>query len=172
MAGKPTTTLSWFARRRMESSTCRSWSMNDKGGKYFAGAAVHTRQYPINEDGEMVLPMNPRARPPVPGGFTESRVYGRLATRTFRAWCNIPRTPVIRNACYRYAELGGAYQDEKNECGLSGQYARFQQGSEYSLEVTWKRQLTESISLQPSFQYIKNDNGDFTALSARLYVKF
>lgn len=77
-----------------------------------------------------------------------------------------------QNACYRYAELGGAYQDEKNECGLSGQYARFQQGSEYSLEVTWKRQLTESISLQPSFQYIKNDNGDFTALSARLYVSF
>lgn len=77
-----------------------------------------------------------------------------------------------QNACYRYAELGGAYQDEKNECGLSGQYARFQQGSEYSLEVTWKRQLTESISLQPSFQYIKNDNGDFTALSARLNVCF
>ena len=76
------------------------------------------------------------------------------------------------DGCYRYAELGGAYQDEKNECGLSGQYARFQQGSEYSLEVTWKRQLTESISLQPSFQYIKNDNGDFTALSARLYVNF
>ena len=23
-----------------------------------------------------------------------------------------------QNACYRYAELGGAYQDEKNECGL------------------------------------------------------
>ena len=52
------------------------------------------------------------------------------------------------------------------------QYARFLQGSEYSMEVTWKRQLTESISLQPSFQYIKNDNGDFTALSARLYVSF
>ena len=29
------------------------------------------------------------------------------------------------DVCYRYAELGGAYQDEKNECGLSGQYARF-----------------------------------------------
>ena len=27
---------------------------NYKGGKYFAGIAVHTRQYPINEDGEMV----------------------------------------------------------------------------------------------------------------------
>ena len=31
------------------------------------------------------LPMNPRAKPPVPGGFTESRAFGRLATRTFRA---------------------------------------------------------------------------------------
>ena len=37
---------------------------------------------------------------------------------------------------------------------------------------TMKEHLTESISLQPSFQYIKNDNGDFTALSARLYVNF
>ncbi len=27
---------------------------NYKGGKYFAGIAVHTRQYPINKDGEMV----------------------------------------------------------------------------------------------------------------------
>ena len=71
------------------------------------------------------------------------------------------------DSCVQYA-----CDMEKNECGLSGQYARFQQGSEYSLEVTWKRQLTESISLQPSFQYIKNDNGDFTALSARLYVSF
>lgn len=77
-----------------------------------------------------------------------------------------------QNACYRYAEVGGSYQDEKNECGLSAQYARFQQGTECSLEATWKRPLTESISIQPSFQYIKNDNGDFTALCARLYVSF
>ena len=77
-----------------------------------------------------------------------------------------------QNACYRYAEVGGSYQDEKNECGLSAQYARFQQGTECSLEATWKRQLTESISIQPSFQYIKNDNGEFTALCARLYVSF
>ena len=75
-----------------------------------------------------------------------------------------------QNACYRYAELGGAYQDEKNECGLSGQYARFQQGSEYSLEATWKRPLTAPISPQPSLQAIKTDTGPFTPLSARLYV--
>ena len=32
MAGKPTTILSWFAQRRMESSTCRSWSIMIKVG--------------------------------------------------------------------------------------------------------------------------------------------
>ena len=32
----------------------RKQEYEHKGGKYFAGAAVHTRQYPINEDGEMV----------------------------------------------------------------------------------------------------------------------
>ena len=35
-----------------------------------------------------------------------------------------------------------------------------------------RRQRRVIISLQPSFQYIKNDNGDFTALSARLNVSF
>jgi hypothetical protein len=42
------------------------------------------------------LPMIPRAKQPVAGGFTESRAFGRLATGTFRAWYSIPRTPVIR----------------------------------------------------------------------------
>lgn len=67
-----------------------------KGGKYFAGAAVHTRQYPSTRMAKWLLPMNPRAKQPVAGGFTESRAFGRLATRTFRAWYSIPRTPVIR----------------------------------------------------------------------------
>ena len=77
-----------------------------------------------------------------------------------------------KNACYRSAEIGGAYLDAKNECGVSGQYARFQQGDEYSLELTWKRQLTKAIAVQPSFQFIHNDDGNFTALSARLYLNF
>lgn len=77
-----------------------------------------------------------------------------------------------KNACYRYAEIGGAYLDAKNECGVSGQYAQFQQGDEYSLELTWKRQLTKAIAVQPSFQFIHNDDGNFTAISARLYLNF
>ena len=143
-----------------------------KGGKYFAGAAVHTRQYPINEDGEMVSADDSKGKTTCAWWIYGEQSVWKAGDKNISCMVQYSENTSHQNACYRYAELGGAYQDEKNECGLSGQYARFQQGSEYSLEVTWKRQLTESISLQPSFQYIKNDNGDFTALSARLYVNF
>ena len=96
MAGKPTTILSWFARRRMESSTCRSWSMNIKVEnilRVLPSIPVNIRSTRM---AKWFLPMNPRAKQPVAGGFTESRAFGRLATGTFRAWCNIPRTPVIK----------------------------------------------------------------------------
>ena len=96
MVGKPTTILSWFARRRMESSICRSWSMNIKVEnilRVLPSIPVNIRSTRM---AKWFLPMNPRARPPVPGGFTESRAFGSQVTRTFRAWCNIPRTPVIR----------------------------------------------------------------------------
>ena len=58
------------------------------------------------------------------------------------------------NGCYRYAEMGSIYEDGHNEWGVSGQYARFHQGTERSLEVTWKRQFNKHLALQPSFQYI------------------
>lgn len=61
------------------------------------------------------------------------------------------------NGCRRYAEAGCAYADNSNECGLSAKYARFHQGTECSVELTWRRQLNKTIALQPSFQYINND---------------
>lgn len=76
------------------------------------------------------------------------------------------------STCYRYAEIGCAYRDDRNECGLSGQYARYYNGTEYSAEVTWKHKLTESIALQPSFQYISNSDGNYTVASLRLYFDF
>ena len=48
--------------------------------------------------------------------------------------------------------------------------ARYYNGTEYSSEVTWKHKLTESIALQPSFQYISNSDGNYTVASLRLYV--
>ncbi|MFW5623938.1 MAG: carbohydrate porin, partial [Prevotella pectinovora] len=44
--------------------------------------------------------------------------------------------------------------------------------NEFSLELTWRRQLTKSIAIQPSFQYINNGNGNFTVLSTRLCCSF
>lgn len=76
------------------------------------------------------------------------------------------------NECYRYAEVGCAYTDSHNECGLSAQYARFNQGTERSVELTWRRQINKTIALQPSSQYINNDNGDFFVLCARMCVSF
>lgn len=77
-----------------------------------------------------------------------------------------------QNACYRYAELGAAYADSVNTCGLSGQYARYQQGNEWSAELTWRRTLNASVAVQPSLQYIHNPNGSFVALTARLCCTF
>ncbi|WP_456085136.1 carbohydrate porin [Leyella stercorea] len=77
-----------------------------------------------------------------------------------------------QSACYRYAEVGCAYCDSLNQCGLSAQCARFRQGTEHSVELTYRRQLNRHIALQPSFQYINNTEGNFTALCARLYYSF
>lgn len=96
MAGKPTTILSWFARRRMESSICHSWSMNIKVENILRVLPSIPVNIQSTRMAKWLLPMNPRAKQPVAGGFTESRAFGRLATRTFRAWYSIPRTPVIR----------------------------------------------------------------------------
>lgn len=68
--------------------------------------------------------------------------------------------------------VGCAYRDDSNECGLTGQYARFFQGTEYSVEVTWKRRINRSLSVQPAFQYITNAGGDYAVLMARLYCSF
>ena len=59
-----------------------------------------------------------------------------------------------------------------NQFGLSGQHARFFQGKEYSLELTWNKTINESLFIQPIFQYIRNGNGNFTVLSARVHCSF
>lgn len=100
------------------------------GAHYFAGVAVHSRQYTVGTDGEM-----PSA--------------DAAAHKTTCAYC-----------------------DSLNQCGLSAQCARFRQGTEHSVELTYRRQLNRHIALQPSFQYINNTEGNFTALCARLYYSF
>ena len=56
-------------------------------------------------------------------------------------------------------------------CDWQGK-VRFQEGNEWSVELTWRRQLSETVAVQPSFQYVNNANGQFTVLSARLCLSF
>ncbi len=60
----------------------------------------------VTEISKGLLPMNPRAKQPVAGGFSESRAFFRLARRTFRSWYIIPRTPVIRRKSRGYCPAG------------------------------------------------------------------
>lgn len=143
-----------------------------KDGQYFAGVAIHTHQFPIDNDGVMAPPDESCKK------FTYAWwIYGEQAVwksgdKSISCMMQYSENSSHANACYRYGEIGCAYCDNKNACGLSAQYAHFKQGAEYSLEITWKRQLSETIALQPSFQHIKNDTGTFNVLCTRLYCYF
>lgn len=141
-------------------------------GAYYAGIAVHTRQYPIDEEGEMGDAETSSARATCAWWVYGEQKLWNSGEKNISCMVQYSENTSRKNACYRYAEIGGAYSDDKNECGLSGQYAHFIQGEEYSVELTWKRQISKVITLQPSFQYISNNNGHFTALSARFYCYF
>lgn len=143
-----------------------------KSGYYFAGVAVHSRQCPVDEKGKM-------------SSMEESLkkascawwVYGEQPVwigdeKKVSLMVQYSENTCRQNGCYRYGELGCVYSGGSSWIGLSGQYAHFFQGIEHSVELTWNQALNESLSIQPTFQYIRNDNGSFTVLSARIYYSF
>lgn len=125
------------------------------GSHFFAGAAVHNRNH--TSCAWWI--------------YGEQTVWA-AADRSIACMAQYSENTGRDNGCRRYAEAGCAYTDSSNECGLSAQYVRFNQGAECSVELTWRRQLSKTIALQPSFQYINNDNGDFAVVSARMSVSF
>lgn len=134
--------------------------------------AVHTRHYPVDEDGTMA-PADASCRQASCAWWVygEQKVW-TSGDRDICCMAQYSENTCRTNGCRRYAETGCAYHDSNNECGVSGQYARFYQGTECSVEVTWKRKINKAMALQPSFQYITNGDGNFTVLSARLYYSF
>ena len=156
--------------------------------RYFAGLTVHTRQHLTCVQEGFVTTDGASASE---NDGEEAVSTEKTTNKTTFAWWLYGEQPVWtagdrsvvcmaqysentshKNKCYRYAEVGCAYRDSLNECGLSGQYARFQEGNEWSMELTWRRQLSETVAVQPSFQYVNNANGQFTVLSARLCLSF
>lgn len=156
--------------------------------RYFAGLTVHTRQHLTCGQEAFEAQYGSSASE---NDGEEAVSTEKTTNKTTFAWWLYGEQPVWtagdrnvvcmaqysentshKNKCYRYAEVGCAYRDSLNECGLSGQYARFQEGNEWSMELTWRRQLSETVAVQPSFQYVNNANGQFTVLSARLCLSF
>lgn len=133
-------------------------------GNYFAGTAVHNRIFP--DDGEGIKTVSCAWW--VYGEQSVWKGHGREICLMAQYSENTDR----RCGCRRYTELGCIYTDENDRIGLSGQRADFLQGREWSLEVTWLRIVNESLSIQPVFQYIRNGNGNFTVLSARVCYSF
>lgn len=143
-----------------------------RGGHYFAGVAVHTRQYPVDGDGNMC-----DAGASLPKASCAWWIYGEQLIRNV---CGKKISCIVQysentnrnNGCRRYGEIGCCYSDNNNQCGASWQCARYSRGMEHSFELTWKIRLDRVLSIQPSFQYIANGNGKSTTLLARLYCSF
>ncbi|WP_235848632.1 carbohydrate porin [Parabacteroides timonensis] len=139
-------------------------SYRHEHGNYFAGTAVHDRIFPNNDEEIKTV-------------SCAWWIYGEQSIwkRDEREICLMAQyseNTDKRCGCRRYAELGCVYTDGKDRLGLSGQHADFLQGKEWSVELTWQKTINENLTIQPIFQYIRNGNGDFSVLSARLHYSF
>lgn len=143
-----------------------------RGGHYLAGIAVHTRQYPIDGEGNMSDAASSLSKASCAWWIYGEQRIKRVGGKTISCIVQYSENTNRNNGCRRYGEVGCAYSDSNNQCGASWQYARYCQGSEHSFEITWKRRLNRELSIQPSFQYIANGNGKSAVLLARLYCSF
>ena len=142
-----------------------------RDGHYFAGVAVHSRQFAVDEEGEL-LTESPAAETSCAWWAYGEQPLWKTEEKSISVMAQYSENTCHSNACRRYGEVGCVYQDSRNACGLSGQYALFQQGREYSVEMTWRRQLTRSLGVQPCCQYVTNADGDFFVVCARLCYDF
>lgn len=106
------------------------------GSHFFAGAAVHNRQFPINEDGEMATAEESFSHTTCAWWIYGEQTVWAAADRSVACMAQYSENTCRDNGCRRYAEAGCAYADNSNECGLSAKYARFHQGTECSVELT------------------------------------
>ena len=143
-----------------------------KDAKYFAGVAVSTRQYSIDTDGNMLSSDYAHSKTTCAWWVYGEQPVWRVGKKGISCMLQYSENTCRKNGCSRYGEIGGAYNDSLNNCGISAQYARFRQGEEYSVEVTWRYQLREHLSIQPSCQYISNKNGNFITLCTRIKYDF
>lgn len=141
-------------------------------GRYFAGFAIHNRLFPY--DGEEQAGADGAEKRVTAAWY----LYGeqclwRDGERQVAVMAQYSENSNRRNGCRRYAEVGGLYSPaETHTVGLSAQYARYCFGTEWSGELTWRKELSETLAVQPAFQLIKNPNGCYPVLTARVCYNF
>lgn len=143
-----------------------------RGAQYYAGVAVHTRQQQDADDNCPTSDNHSVAKTTCAWWVYGEQPLWTSADKCLKCMVQYSENTSRQNECYRYAEVGCAYSDDANQCGVSAQYARYRQGTERSVEATWRRQLTKAIAVQPSVQYITNDEGNYAVLTARLFYSF
>lgn len=143
-----------------------------RGGRYYVGAAVHTRRFPVDDEGTMADADGSRSGVSCAWWAYGEQSLWREGGGDVSCMVQLSANTRKSSGCYRYGEVGCVYTDSSSAYGLSAQYARFHQGREYSVEATWRRHIDHHIDVQPSLQYITNDEGDHLVLSARLYIRF
>lgn len=141
-------------------------------GHYFAGAALHNRHYPVDEEGEMAPAEASSKKVSCAWWIYCEQPVWTSAEKTVSLMVQYSENTCRQSGCYRYGEIGCVYGDGSNRLGLSSQYARFSRDTELSVEVTWCKIISESLFIQPAFQYISNGSGKFTVLSARIHYSF
>ncbi len=140
---------------------------------YSAGTAIHNRFFTVDEEGEQVDAAEAEKEVSCAWWiYGEQTVWEGNEDSKLSVMAQYSENSKKESGCRRYAEVGCVFDYKSNHMGVSGQFARFFQGPERSLEFTYNRELTESIAIQPVFQYITNANGKYTVLCARVTYSF
>lgn len=148
-------------------------SRQGERGRYFAGAALHNRFFPVGSDGEQLPSDEALHRVSCAWYFYAEQALWRCGAKRIDLMVQYSENTEKRSGCSRYAEIGCTWQNgEKFRTGISAQYADFVQGGEWSVEATARYAPNALFSLQPSFQFIRNGAGSFAVFSMRICCNF
>ncbi len=152
---------------------------------YSVGAAMHNKFFTFDEEGDFTAENKFSA---ALWAYGEQTVW-KGDDQRFRLMAQVSANTDSRSACTSYAEIGCIYEYKNNTLGISGQYGRFHEyeenlldngrttgeyapTDEYSVELTYCREINDHISLQPAFHYIRTGSENNTVLLGRFVYTF
>ncbi len=146
---------------------------------YSIGAAMHTKFFTYDEEGDFT---NENKFNAALWAYGEQTVWSGANDQRLRVMAEVSANTARNSACSTYAEVGCIYEYKQNTMGVSGQYGRFHDydaysgiynpTDEYSVELTYLREINDHISLQPAFHYVRTGKDDNTVLLGRFIYSF